>query len=286
MLILRDLRKSFRANVAVDGVSLELRPGEVFGLLGPNGAGKSTTIGMAVGLLRPDSGSVEIDGQGDPSDPRVRARVGVCPQSLAIYEELTAAENLRFFGNVYGLSGAPLRARIGQLLELVGLTDRQNDRVKEYSGGMKRRLNLAAAIIHDPPLIMLDEPTVGVDPQSRNALYAIVRGLRAAGRTVLYTTHYMEEAEKLCDRVGIIDHGKLLALDTVPGLIAGHGGASVVVVQRTDPDGETREDRIDTADPVAVIARELTRGQTRSLAIERPSLELVFLNLTGRKLRD
>ena len=285
MLTLRDLRKSFGTIVALDGVSLDIRPGEVFGLLGPNGAGKSTTINMAVGLLRPDSGTVRIDG-GDPTDPRVRAQIGVCPQALAVYDELTGAENLRFFGRMYGLFGPALEARVAELLRLVGLADRGSDRVKTYSGGMKRRLNLAAAIVHDPPLVMMDEPTVGVDPQSRNALYEIVRGLRSSGRTVLYTTHYMEEAEKLCDRVGIIDHGKLLALDTVPGLIAAHGGTSVVVVQRASDDGQAREERIETAEPVAVVSRELARGQTRSLAIERPSLELVFLNLTGRKLRD
>ncbi len=286
MLILRDLKKSFGSNTAVDGVSLELRRGEVFGLLGPNGAGKSTTINMAVGLLRPDFGSVQLDGAGDPTGPGARGKVGVCPQALAVYDELTGTENLRFFGTMYGLGGAALDARVKELLHLVGLTDRAGDRAKTYSGGMKRRLNIAAALVHDPPLVMLDEPTVGVDPQSRNALYEIVRGLRASGRTVLYTTHYMEEAEKLCDRVGIIDHGKLLALGTVPELIGAHGGKSVVVVQRAGDDGELTEERTETAEPVAVVSRELAKGQTRALAIERPSLELVFLNLTGRKLRD
>ncbi len=281
MLILRDLKKSFGANVAVDGVSLELRRGEVFGLLGPNGAGKSTTINMAVGLLRPDGGTVRIN-DGDPADPRVRRLVGVCPQALAIYDELSGEENLRFFGGIYGIGGAALEAKVAELLRLVGLSDRARDRVKTYSGGMKRRLNVAAALVHDPPLVMMDEPTVGVDPQSRNALYEIVQGLKAAGRTVLYTTHYMEEAQKLCDRVGIIDHGKLLALNSVQGLIAAHGGMSVVVVQRDE--GEPQ--RIQTAEPVAVIGRELARGPTRALAIEQPSLELVFLNLTGRNLRD
>jgi ABC-2 type transport system ATP-binding protein len=286
MLILRDLKKCFGTNAAVDGVSLELRRGEIFGLLGPNGAGKSTTINMAVGLLRPDSGSVQLDGAGDPASPAARAKVGVCPQALAIYDEMTGAENLRFFGSMYGLSGPRLESRVDELLRLVGLTDRAKDRAKTYSGGMKRRLNIAAAIVHDPPLVMMDEPTVGVDPQSRNALYDIVLGLRAAGRTVLYTTHYMEEAQKLCDRVGIIDRGKLLALGTVGELIAAHGGRSVVIVHRPREDGEVAEERTETDDPVAVVSRELARGQTRSLAIERPSLELVFLNLTGRKLRD
>jgi ABC-2 type transport system ATP-binding protein len=208
------------------------------------------------------------------------------PQALAVYDELTGAENLGFFGSLYGITGARLASRVEELLRLIGLTDRAGDRVKTYSGGMKRRLNLAAALVHDPPLVMLDEPTVGVDPQSRHALFEIVKGLRASGRTVLYTTHYMEEAQRLCDRVGIIDHGKLLALDTVPGLIAAHGGKSVVTVERPSDNGEAQRQRIETDDPVGVVSSELSRGQATGLSIERPSLELVFLNLTGRTLRD
>lgn len=288
MLTLREVRKSFGQTVAVDGLSLSIRPGEVFGLLGPNGAGKSTTIAMAVGLLRPDAGTVELtgDGGGDPALARVRSRIGVAPQSLAVYEELSGEENLEFFGSLYGLSGAGLRDRVGEVLELVGLKDRGKDRAGAYSGGMKRRLNLAAAIMHDPPLVLLDEPTAGVDPQSRSAIFDIVLRMKERGRTVVYTTHYMEEAQRLCDRVGIIDHGKLLALDTVEGLITAHGGRTVVVVQRDGEDGDVREDRTETDDPVGVTQRELARGQARGLRIERPSLELVFLNLTGRNLRD
>ena len=290
MLSLSHLRKSFGSTLAVDDLSLDLKPGEVFGLLGPNGAGKSTTINMAVGLVRPDSGRVELHaaGQapGDPSSPRTRRLIGVCPQSLAIYDELTGEENLRFFGSMYGLAGPALTARTRDLLSLVGLGDRARDRVRTYSGGMKRRLNLAAAVVHDPPLVMMDEPTVGVDPQSRNAIYDIVRGMQSRGTTILYTTHYMEEAQKLCGRVGIIDHGRLLALDTVDGLIAAHGGSSVVVVTRDGPGGEPAEERIPADDPVPVVARELARGPTRALSIEGPGLEGVFLRLTGRKLRD
>ena len=290
MLTLLNLRKAFGSVVAVDGLSLAIPRGEVFGLLGPNGAGKSTTINMAVGLVAPDSGTVTLEGGHNPAQPLARRMIGVCPQSLAIYEELTGAENLRFFGSMYGLAGPQLESRVIELLRLVGLSDRASDRARTYSGGMKRRLNLAAAIVHDPPLVMLDEPTVGVDPQSRNALYDIVRGMRASGRTVLYTTHYMEEAERLCDRVGIIDRGKLLALDTVDRLIAAHGGTSVVIVQREGTDGVPNEERIPTADPVAIVSRELaatgSRAPARGLRIERPDLEAVFLNLTGRTLRD
>jgi ABC-2 type transport system ATP-binding protein len=290
VLSLSHLRKSFGSTLAVDDLSLDLKPGEVFGLLGPNGAGKSTTINMAVGLVRPDSGRVELQaaGQapGDPASARTRRLIGVCPQSLAIYDELTGEENLRFFGSMYGLAGPAQTARTRDLLSLVGLTDRARDRAKTYSGGMKRRLNLAAAVVHDPPLVMLDEPTVGVDPQSRNAIYDIVRGMQSRGTTILYTTHYMEEAQRLCDRVGIIDHGRLLALDTVDGLIAAHGGSSVVVVTRDGPGGEPAEERFPADDPVPVVARELARGHTRALSIEGPGLEGVFLRLTGRKLRD
>jgi ABC-2 type transport system ATP-binding protein len=246
----------------------------------------STTISLAVGLLRPDSGTVEMEGPageggGDPSRPEVRRRIGVAPQALAVYEELTAAENLGFFGSLYGMSGASLKARVAELLELVGLAEWADDRVKTFSGGMKRRTNLAAAIVHDPPLVMLDEPTVGVDPQSRNAIFEILRGLKARGKTFVYTTHYMEEAQKLCDRVGIIDHGKLLALDTVEGLIRAHGGAMAVVAE---VDGA--EERVTTSDPVAQVGAWLKRGDARNLRIERPDLETVFLGLTGRSLRD
>jgi linearmycin/streptolysin S transport system ATP-binding protein len=184
------LRKSYGATLAVDGVSLEIRGGEIFGLLGPNGAGKSTTIGMLAGLLLPDAGRAEIAG-GDPALPGTRRRLGVAPQALAIYPELTAEENLRFFGVLYGLAGAGLRERIAWALELAGLTDRRGERVSGYSGGMQRRLNLACALVHDPEVLFLDEPTVGVDPQSRNAIFDQIVRLRAAAKTVLYTTHYM-----------------------------------------------------------------------------------------------
>jgi len=281
MLTLTNLRKTFGRTVAVDDLSLKIEQGSIFGFLGPNGAGKSTTINMAVGLLRPDSGTVDLDGRGDPSDAAVRALIGVAPQAIALYDEMTATENLVLFATLYGLSRTVASNRSRELLEVIGLSDRRDHRVKTYSGGMKRRLNLAAALLHDPPLVMLDEPTAGVDPQSRNAILDLVRTMRDQGRTVVYTTHYMEEAARLCDRVAIIDHGKLLALDTVDGLIARFGGHSVVTIQRG-----ANEDRIETNDPVAELSSRLRGNDISGVRIDRPDLESVFLHLTGRSLRD
>jgi ABC-2 type transport system ATP-binding protein len=280
VLRLSGLVKKFGATVAVDGLSLEVGRGEVLGFLGPNGAGKTTTLGMIVGAIRPDAGVVEIDGAA-PSEAAVRASVGIAPQSLALYDELTARENLRFFARLYGLSAGTARARVDELLRQVELTPRADDRVGGFSGGMKRRLNLAAALVHDPQLILLDEPTAGVDPQSRNQILELVRGLAGAGKTLLYSTHYMEEAQRLCSRVAIVDHGKLLLVDRVDALLARHGGRSVVHVHRGDD-----ETRVETTDPVAEVASQLGAGGVTSLRIDRPDLESVFLNLTGRSLRD
>ncbi len=228
MISALNLRKAFGAIQAVDDVSLELKPGETFGLLGPNGAGKTTTIHMLVGAIRPDSGKVSIQGATDPTRPQVRQLIGLAPQVEALYEELTGQENLTFFAKLYGLTGNPLRDRVSWALELAGLTDRQRDRVKGYSGGMKRRLNLACAMVHDPKVLFLDEPTAGVDPQSRNHLLTSIEALAKAGSTILYTTHYMEEAQRLCNRVAIMDHGKILALDSVDGLLKRYGGMASV----------------------------------------------------------
>src|ERR1700677_4961365 len=219
MLQVDDLKKSYGSLVAVNGVSLRAGAGETVGLLGPNGAGKTTTVSMIAGLVRPDSGSVEIDGRrlaGD-TDPNKR-RIGLVPQDLALFDELTAESNLQLFAALYDLNGAAAKRAIGETLELVGLADRAHDRVKDYSGGMKRRLNLASALLHDPQILLLDEPTVGVDPQSRNAILDNLETLKAQGKTLIYTTHYMEEAERLCDRIVIIDHGKVIADDTLQGL--------------------------------------------------------------------
>ncbi len=297
MLRITDVRKSFGRVVAVDGLSLEVARGEVLGLLGPNGAGKTTTISMAVGLLRPDAGTVHFgDGHdqgphGSPSDPRVRRRIGVAPQALAIYGELSGRENLDFFGTLYGLKGAAKRAAVDRVLELVGLTDRQHDLAEGYSGGMKRRLNLGAAMVHDPDLLIFDEPTAGVDPQSRHAIIEMVRLLKREGRTIVYSTHYMEEAERICDRVAIIDHGQLLALDSVRGLLSQYGGSSVVTLVRMNGDGVEHEERVETADPISVLSGALQHARVdqrpvHSARIDSPDLEMVFLKLTGRTLRD
>ncbi len=281
MLTLADVTKSYGSNIAVDAISLQVERGEVFGLLGPNGAGKSTTVHLAVGLLRPDSGTVTIDGLGSPDQPAVRARIGVATQALSLYEQLSAEENLAFFGHVYGLHGCRLRKRIDQALDLVGLSDRRRGPVRDFSGGMKRRLNLAAAVIHDPELILLDEPTVGVDPQSRNAIFDNILELKRLGRAIIYTTHYMEEAERLCDRVGILDRGKMLALDTVPALLAGHGARPALIIET---DGS--EERIETDNPLAELDRRSRLGRVERFRLERANLEQVFLKLTGKTLRD
>jgi len=281
MLVLAGVRKRYGARAAVDGLSLAVRRGEIFGLLGPNGAGKTTTVGLAIGLLVPDEGTVDVAGLGSPREPAVRARIGLAPQALALYETLSGQENVAFFGSLYGLSGLGLDQRVRAAIEFVGLSDRRRDRVSTYSGGMKRRLNLAVALVHDPELLLLDEPTVGVDPQSRNLIFENVRHLRAAGKTIVYTTHYMEEAERLCDRVGIVDNGKLLALGAVPELVAAHGGRPVLVA-----DTGREEVRVETDDPLRELNRLAAAGPVSAFRVERANLEQVFLHLTGRQLRD
>ncbi len=248
MLEIRSLRKTFGDLVAVDDVSFAVEPGQILGLLGPNGAGKTTTVSMISGLLTPDKGEVRIGGRpltGDTDE--AKRKIGLVPQDLALYDELTARDNLRFFGALYGLTGAALDRAMAGALDLVGLGDRVRDRVKTFSGGMKRRLNLAAGLLHDPDILLLDEPTVGVDPQSRNAIFDNLEELKRRGKALLYTTHYMEEAERLADRIVIIDRGHVVANDTLDGLYA----------------------RVP-----AVVGGG------------RASLESVFLTLTGKSLRD
>ena len=234
MLDIRHLRKSFGPLVAVDDVSFAVERGRLVGLLGPNGAGKTTTVSMIAGLLTPDRGDVLVGGArlaGD-TDPKKR-RIGLVPQDLALYDEMSARANLRFFGALYGLSGAALDKAIASALDLVGLADRINDRVSTYSGGMKRRLNLAAGLLHDPDILLLDEPTVGVDPQSRNAIFENLELLKSRGKALLYTTHYMEEVERLADRIVVVDHGRVIADDTLAGLqsrVAGAGRATLETV--------------------------------------------------------
>lgn len=281
MICLREVTKRFGNTVAVDGLDLDVRRGEIFGLLGPNGAGKTTTVALIVGLLAPDGGRVDIGDGGDPRDRAVRRMLGLAPQALALYDTLTGIENLRFWGALFDLHGKALERRAAAALEAVALADRAGDRVATYSGGMKRRLNLAVALVHDPPILLCDEPTAGVDPQSRNAIFEALERLRADGRTILYTTHYMEEAERLCDRVAIIDSGRVLAVDSVDGLIATHGGPDRLVVEsRTGP----RE--IETDDPLATLNALAQQEDIVRFRVERPTLEAVFLRLTGRRLRD
>jgi ABC-2 type transport system ATP-binding protein len=273
--------KHFGDLVAVDDLSLEISEGEIFGLLGPNGAGKSTIISMISGQQLPTSGSLRVSGK-PPTSRAAKRLIGVAPQAIALYEDLSALDNLEFFGALYGLKRGELRARTKSVLDFVGLTDRAKDRVEKYSGGMKRRLNLAATLMHQPDILLLDEPTVGVDPQSRNKLFENVLDLKARGKTIVYTTHYMEEAERLCDRVGILDQGRLLALGDVDTLIDAHGGDSSLSIS-TD-DGEiVRKSSQPIADLQALL-REYP--DVRDLRLARPDLEQVFLNLTGRHLRD
>jgi ABC-2 type transport system ATP-binding protein len=230
IVCVKDLQKRYETLTTVDHVTFEIRRGEIFGLLGPNGAGKTTTISMLAGLLMPTAGQIEVNGHNArESSVAMRRTLGVVPQELAIYLKLTGKENLEFFGQLYGMEGSALARRVETMLALVGLTDRADSRADTYSGGMKRRLNLAVGLMHDPQLLLLDEPTVGVDPQSRNHIFEGVRQLNRQGLTILYTSHYMEEVEALCDRVGIMDGGKLIACDTVANLIARMGGAVIEV---------------------------------------------------------
>lgn len=280
MLDVQDVRRRFGATVALAGLSLQVREGEIFGLLGPNGAGKSTLMALVSGLLRPDSGEVRVAGA-SPAEPATRRRIGLAPQALALYDTLTARENLEFFGRLHGLDARRLRARVDAALDFVALADRQHDRAGGYSGGMKRRLNLAAALLHEPDLVLLDEPTAGVDPQSRNALFDNVEALRADGRTVVYTTHYMEEVERLCDRIAIVDGGRVLAIGTLPELLAAHGGPPMLVARRG-----AQVFREPAADPLARLNQIAADGPVDDFRVEPPRLEQVFLHLTGRQLRD
>lgn len=309
MLVATDLRKAFNGTVAVDDVSLQLGRGESVGLLGPNGAGKSTTIAMLSTLTRPDAGKVVFEGQDVLADPApVRRAMGVVPQEIALYPELTAQENLEFFGGLYGLKGEDLRRAIDDALDLVGLSERRKDQIKKYSGGMKRRINIAAALLHDPKIVIMDEPTVGIDPQSRNHILDTVRRLnRERGLTVLYTSHYMEEVEQLCDRVYVMDHGKVIAQGTLDDVRALAGEEGAVWLQATAyPDGlleslralpgagqaALADDgiRLTRTSELALIdvlrAAEKADVTVTNLSVSESSLEDVFLHLTGRKLRD
>jgi ABC-2 type transport system ATP-binding protein len=304
------LRKEYSGGVvAVDGVTFTARSGEVFGLLGPNGAGKSTTIGCISGLLAPTAGRVRVAGKDVVRDGlAARAALGVVPQELALYEDLSAAENLRYWGGAQGLRGDVLKRGVADALDAAGLADRAGDLVRTFSGGMKRRLNFACGIVHGPPVLLLDEPTVGVDPQSRVRLLDLVRGQAAAGACVLYTTHYMEEAQELCDRLAIIDRGRIVAQGTLPELRALLGERDVVrltgrfdrarVAEALPALGDVElvqveEDRLTVAVPEGsrrlpsiLAAVAAAGGEVRETVLAQPSLESLFIKLTGAELRE
>ncbi len=309
LLQCRDLRKAYGERAAVDGISFEIAAGETYGLLGPNGAGKTTTISMICGLLRRDGGEVIVAGRPvDIGATEAKASIGYVPQDLAIYPDLTARENLRFFGRLQRLGGRELDRRVDEILALTDLTDRAKDRVDSFSGGMKRRLNIGIGLLHKPALLVLDEPTVGVDPQSRNAILANVADLGREGMAVLYTTHYMEEAERLCDRIGIIDEGRIKAegtrrelvalvgqkdrVDLVAGGTVGPATAALAalafVEDATLGDG-TIELVVDQARNhlPGILETAADNGAiVRSVEVVEPDLEAVFLHLTGKALRD
>jgi ABC-2 type transport system ATP-binding protein len=318
MVRVEGLRKRYDKLTAVDGVSFHIRRGEIFGLLGPNGAGKTTTISMIAGLLTPTEGTIHVGGKDAvKGGSDVRRMIGVVPQELAIYPRLTAQENLEFFGRLYGLSDSLLSERVREMLALVGLSERAGSFAETFSGGMKRRLNLAVGLMHNPRLLLLDEPTVGVDPQSRNHIFEGVRALNKQGLTILYTSHYMEEVEALCDRVGIMDKGTLIACDTTYNLAASQGGAVIEIALDTPETPETLTttlrgladvhmveslhaesdelphatiklsgERINAALPAIISQINHAGIGIQNLSIHQPNLEDVFLALTGKTLRD
>ncbi|WP_088106124.1 ABC transporter ATP-binding protein [Halalkalibacter urbisdiaboli] len=310
MLETEDLKKVYRARAAVDGVNFYLDKGESVGLLGPNGAGKSTTISMISSLVKPTAGDIRLHGKSILKNPGdIRRVLGVVPQEIALYQELTAYENLKFFGRIYGLRGKGLEQKIQDVLDLVGLTERQKEVVKTYSGGMQRRINIAAALLHEPEILIMDEPTVGIDPQSRNHILEMVRVLnREKGLTVLYTSHYMEEVERLCDRVYIMDHGRVIASGTKDELKSILSGEETVLLDldRYDPqltqELRAKEEILQTVETEKGLRLIVPKGsrllgtifqvaeshqaQILNVSVHVPTLEDVFLHLTGRKLRD
>jgi ABC-2 type transport system ATP-binding protein len=308
MIHVEHLQKSFGALRAVDGISFSVRERERFGFLGPNGAGKTTTLSMISGLLRPDAGRVRIGDLDVWENPQQAKRLlGLVPQDLALYEELTALENLRFWGGLYHLPKRDLEDSIAFWLERVGLAERAKDRVSTYSGGMKRRLNLAAGMVHHPKVVLLDEPTVGIDPQARSAILELIREIAHNGTTVLFTTHHLEEAEALCERIAIMDHGQMLSIGTVDELAKSAGDADIITLHGRFT-GEQLQ-RLFAQEPVefltlkdqyasftyprerngiSALLKKMSddRIEISDITLQKPSLENVFLKLTGRELRD
>ena len=307
---MEQVTKKFGDVTAVDKVSLEIEEGEIFGLLGPNGAGKSTAINMITGLLTIDRGSISIFGKDVRKDKMTtKSYVGIVPQDIAIYEDLTSLENVKFFASLYGLRGKMLEKAALEALEFTGLSEKKNQFPKSFSGGMKRRLNIACAIAHKPKLIIMDEPTVGIDPQSRNHILQSVKKLNELGSTIIYTSHYMEEVEEICTRIAIMDHGKVIALGTCPELENMINDRGVVVVTINEPASKVDEnslreipgvENVDIGENTVKItsAKEVTNLDKiiqyfiknsftiKNVESKTPDLETVFLSLTGRKLRD
>lgn len=305
MIDVKELRKSFGEVNALKGISFAVKKGEIYGFLGPNGAGKTTAISIISGLLEPDSGAVTLGGMDIRASGRaVRQLLGVVPQEIALYDELTGRENLHFWGGLYGLSGKKLKDAAEEVLELVGLTERADDRVQGYSGGMKRRINLCAGLIHRPRIILLDEPTLGIDPQARLNILDIIKGEVSRGTTIIYTTHYLEEAENLCDRIAIIDKGLILAEGTLQELTMLVGEEDLVTItgnfttEQVSPLLEgVKVETLETDTLRFLVSESRTTGellgrffsagvQVGDVSIREPSLESVFIKLTGRELRD
>jgi len=305
MISIKNVTKKFSSITALDDVSLEIKEKEFFGLLGPNGAGKSTLMNLLIGYLGSDKGEILIDGKKMLTGSlELRKKIGLVPQSIALYEDISAKENLEIFGSFYGISKKELRYRIAEKLKMVGLFDRKNDTVKSFSGGMKRRLNLAASLLHEPKIILCDEPTVGIDPQSRNAIFDYLEALNREGKTIIYTTHYMEEAERLCTRIAVIDAGRIISVGTLDELLGGLNLKQTISISKNP----VTEKLISSFKSFGTIINEQDKYELQpddglvlsdffkkveetgigysSVNIRRPSLEALFLHLTGRSLRD
>lgn len=311
MLTVQDIKKSFNKKEVVKGVSFSVEKGESFGLLGPNGAGKSTTISMICGLLACDSGDILVGGTSVKKHPtEIKKKIGVVPQEIALYPTMSARDNLIFWGKMYGLSGSAAKRRAEEVLEYVGLKDRAKEKIETFSGGMKRRINIGAALMHEPELLIMDEPTVGIDPQSRNHILETVKELNQKGMTVIYTSHYMEEVEYLCEKIGIVDQGKVIALGTRADLCARLAGGTVIKlglnklteeflkqlkgfeqVEKVVTDHEHSSLEIFVKNLKSAVADIISAAssqglQVQSLEVQEPNLETLFLQLTGRSLRD
>lgn len=309
LIEVKNLSKKYNGNLAVDNISFDVKEGEIFGLLGPNGAGKSTTISMLACLLEPTSGDAFIDEKSIKKDPMdVKKVIGLIPQDIALYPTLSAKENLHFWGKMYGLSGSLIKKRSNEILEIVGLSERAKDRIDTYSGGMKRRINIAAGLIHRPKLIMLDEPTVGIDPQTRINILETVVNLNKMGTTIIYTSHYMEEVEMLCNRIAIMDEGKIIATGTRNELRLLVGGKDTIRINAKNIHPRTSEslDMIDDVDKIKIIENQIEilsdygrrvlssvisklnelDVKINSVKVQEPDLESVFIHLTGKSLRE